>query len=238
MKSEPIKNNHKIIALMLLGLSIFLLICIVFKVTNFFVASAKAETLVKNAVNHSLSDPNEVKKHLSASKTIADELKKKNLFAPPPPKKHPVTQVIGIMGKEALINGQWKKVGDKIGDAKIIAIKPTEVVIEWEGKEKVFAPIAAASSFGPEKKPKRPVVKKKSVDKKVQKSVQQKVAAPVEEVDPLAWMGLKLSAKLRAKILEKWNTLSDEEKEKFKEQWNSMSDEQKQQALQAMEQHL
>ena len=64
------------------------------------------------------------------------------------------------MGKEALINGQWKKVGDKIGDAKIIAIKPTEVVIEWEGKEKAFAPIGAVSSFGPEKKPKRPAAKK------------------------------------------------------------------------------
>jgi len=48
-----------------------------------------------------------------------------------------------------LFNGKWYKVGDKIGDAKIVAIEAAQVRIEWEGKEKIFAPISAASSSGP-----------------------------------------------------------------------------------------
>ena len=68
--------------------------------------------------------------------------------------------------------------------------------------------------------------------------VEENVEVAVEQEDPLAWLGVKLSAKLRAKLLEKWNSLTDEQKEQFKEHWNNMSDEEKQQALEAWEKHL
>jgi len=60
----------------------------------------------------------------------------------------------------------------------------------------------------------------------------------VAEEDPLAWMGVELSPALRAKLLEKWNGLSDEEKEQMKDRWNNMSDEQKQQAVNSMEENI
>jgi len=138
-----------------------------------------------------------------------------------------------------LINGKWYKVGDKIGDAKIVAIEPTQVKIEWEGKEKVFAPISAVSAAAPKKVVKKAVVKEKVEQKKiaapVEKPVEEKVTAPAEE-DPLAWMGVELSPKVRKMLLQHWSKASDEEKEKGKEEWNKMSDEQKQQAVDAMEQ--
>jgi len=239
MKLKFVQNKNEFISVMLLVLSAVFAVCILFKVAGFFTAKAGAETLIKKAVGRSKTDPNEVEKYLSKSRALADELKKKNLFSPPQPKQHPVKQVAGILGDEVLINGKWYKAGDKIGDAKIVAIEPTQVKIVWDGKEKVFAPIAATSASEPEKKPKkRPANKAKKRSRRRQKPVEEKVVAPVEEHDPLAWMGVKLSAKVRAKLLEKWNTLSDEEKEKFKEHWNSMSDEQKQQAIDAWEQHL
>ncbi|MHC4742368.1 MAG: hypothetical protein ACYS8Z_10670, partial [Planctomycetota bacterium] len=82
---------------------------------------------------------------------IANAIKKENLFVPVPPKRHPVSAVLGIMGAEALINGKWYKVGDRIGDAKVIAVEPTQVKIEWDGNEKWFAPIASTggSQGGP-----------------------------------------------------------------------------------------
>ena len=71
--------------------------------------------------------------------------------------------------------------------------------------------------------------------KRIEKRI---VTAAAEEEDPLAWMGVTLSEKVRAKLLEKWNQLSDEQKEQMKQQWNNMSDEQKQQAVDAWDQHL
>ena len=231
--------KSKFVVIVLLGVSVFLGIMILVKVRGFFAASAWAENVIKRAVAQTKPDANDVEEHLAESKTIAEELKKKNLFVPPTPKKHPVSQVSGILGNEVLINGKWYKVGDKIGDAKIVAIEPTQVKIEWEGKEKIFAPISAVSAAAPKKGVEKAVVKEKVEPKKVaapaEKPVEEKVTAPAEE-DPLAWMGVELSPKIRKMLLQHWNKASDEEKEKAKEEWNKMSDEQKQQAIDAMEQ--
>ncbi len=232
--------KEKLVVIVLLGVSAFLGIMILVKVRGFFVSSAWAENAVKRAVAQTKPDANDVEEYLAKSKTIADELKKKNLFAPPPPKKHPVSQVSGILGDEVLIKGKWYKVGDKVGDAKIVAIEPTQVKIEWEGKEKVFDPISAVSAAEPKKVVEKAVVKEKVEQKKIaapaEKPVEEKVAAAPVEEDPLAFMGVKLSPKLREMLLQQWNKMSDEEKEKMKEEWNKMSDDEKQQAIEAMEQ--
>ena len=146
---------------MLLWASVFLAVCILVKVAGFFVVSAKAERLVKKAVAQSKADPNDMEKYFAKSKAIAGELKKNNLFVPPAPKQHPVKEVLGILGDEVLIKDKWYKVGDKIGDAKIVAVGPAQVKIEWDGKEKSFAPIDAASTQKPAapKGAKKPEVK-------------------------------------------------------------------------------
>ena len=239
MKAEFIKNKKEFISAVLLGLSAVLAVCILIKVAGFFVTSVRAGTLVKKAVIQSKFDPNDSEKFLAKSRALADELKKKNLFVPPEPKKHPVKQVSGILGNEALIKSKWYKVGDKIGDAEIVAIEPVRVKIKWDGKEKYFAPIGSASVPEPKKKPRKPVkAKVKNKKMAVKKPAQDKAVAVSEPEDSLAWMGITLSASLRAKLLEMWNSLTDEQKEKFKEQWNNMSDEQKQQAVGMWEKHL
>jgi len=144
-----LKEKKESVSVVLLGVSVLFGIMILVKVRGFFVTSAWAEEVVKRAVAQSKPDANDAKEHLAESKAIADELKKKNLFAPPTPKKHPVNQVLGIMGSEALINGKWYKAGDNVGDAKIVAIEPALVRIEWDGREKTFAPMQAAGPGGP-----------------------------------------------------------------------------------------
>ena len=82
--------------------------------------------------------------------SAVEGLKKNNLFAPPATKQCPVNEVIGILGNQALINGQWYKVGDTVADAKILAIEPTKVKVVWNGQEKEFTPIGSTGGGGPE----------------------------------------------------------------------------------------
>lgn len=128
----------------LLGVAALLAILTVVKLWDYHSASAEAHSIVGEAVDQDKADPNLVKKNLDGFKKIADAIKKKNLFFEPPAPRHPVSAVLGIMGEEALINDNWYKAGDKIGDAKVIAVEPTQVKIEWNGKETYFAPIASA----------------------------------------------------------------------------------------------
>lgn len=149
MKLDYIKEKKELVSTVLLGISALLGVLILVKMTGFFVASARAEVLVKRAVTQSKIDANDMEKYFSKSKAVADELKKENLFVLPEQKKHPVNQVRGILGDEALIGDKWYKAGDKIGDAKIVAIEATHVIIKWKGKEKIFAPMGAASGPAP-----------------------------------------------------------------------------------------
>ena len=144
-----LKEKKEVVSVVLLGVSAFLAVLILIKVGSFFAASARAERLVKMAIAQNNTDDKDMEKHLAKSKAIASELKRENLFAPPPPKQHPIKEVWGIFGDEVLIKNKWYKVGDTVGDAKVVAIGPTSVKIEWDGKEKVFAPIDAVVASAP-----------------------------------------------------------------------------------------
>ena len=146
---KDLREKKELVSVVLLGVSAFLAVLILVKVTGFFTAPAKAELLVKNAVAQNNTDANDIDKYFAKYKALANELKKNNLFAPPATKQHPVKEVWGIFGNEVLIKDKWYKIDDTVGDAKIVAIGPTEVTIEWDGKEKTFAPIDSKSSSQP-----------------------------------------------------------------------------------------
>jgi len=209
------------------------------QVAGFCVQCGRMQAL--GALAHSERDPNCLKDSLGKAQKTVDSLKQNNLFVKTPPKQHPVKQVEGILGSEAFIAGKWCKVGDKIADAKIVAIAATQVEIEWDGKKTSFAPIASVTAGPPTPPAAAGEPPKKAAGPQPPKLAEAKVVkppAPPTADDPLAWMGVKLSPKLRAMFLEKWNSASPEEREKGKEQWNKMSEEQKQQAVQSMEQRL
>ena len=137
------KNKEELLPTVLLGVSVLCGILILLKVTGFFVAKARAESVVKRAIKQNKTDPNNIEKQIANAAAITDELKKNNLFAPPPAKQHPVKEVFGIFGDQVFIKNKWYNVGDTVGDAKIVAIGATSVTIMWEGKEKSFLPIEA-----------------------------------------------------------------------------------------------
>ena len=149
MKLDNLKEKQGLISLSLLCVSGLLGVLITAKLGSFFVTSARMEKLVEDAVAQSKPDANDAKEYLAKFKEVAEELKKKNMFAPPPPKPGwPVRKVEGILGNMAFIKGGWRKVGDEIGGAKVLEIKPTYVKVVWEGKEKIFSPFDIKDAGG------------------------------------------------------------------------------------------
>ncbi len=146
MNLDYLKDKKELISVLLLCVSAVMVVLIFIKTTSFFGVSAKAEELVNRATAKNNTNPEDIERYLAGSRALADELKKNNLFAPPPPKHHPVKEVRGIFGEEVLIEDKWYKVGDRVADAKILAIGPTEVKIEWDGREQVFSPISSSNS--------------------------------------------------------------------------------------------
>ena len=157
-----VQNKRELAALALLAIAMLSGVLTVAKVTGFFIASARAERIVKQATARSKPDPNIVESQVTKSKLITEDLKKENLFSTSP-KEHPVKAVLGILGDEAYIDGKWYKVGARIRDAKIVAIDAASVTTEWEGEKKVFCPIdadAPPTQGGPKSRPGIPVPKR------------------------------------------------------------------------------
>jgi len=236
MQVGTIHRNRRRISWGLLAAAALLGAFTVAKVTAFCVQRGRMQAL--GTLVGSGQDPNRLKLSLGEAKKTVDSLKQNNLFVKAPPKQNPIKQVEGILGQEALIGGKWYKVGDKIADAKIVAIAATQVEVEWDGKKTSLTPMASVSA-GPPAPPAGPgAPPKKEAGPPSQKSPEVKVVkapAPPTEDDPLAWMGMKLSPKVRERFLQMWNSMPDDQKEAAKAKWNGMSEDQKQQALQQME---
>jgi hypothetical protein len=146
MKIESLKNKTEPLTRILFAVAV-LLGALVFLKIGFFVSSSNAMLMAAQ------TDPNQagatdLKKVLAATKASADQIKKNNLFMPGSVKQYPVNEVIGILGQEALIGDKWYKVGDSVGEAKIVAIEPTKVKVVWNGQEKEFSPIGSSGNAG------------------------------------------------------------------------------------------
>jgi hypothetical protein len=135
--------------MVLLGVAAVLGAFVVLQIARFFVSAAEADTTVAKVSHPAVGKTDTSSEQQTQVKSAVEMLKKKNLFAVPAERQHPVNEVIGILGNQALISGQWYKAGDSVGDAKVIAIEPTKVRIAWNGQEKEFMPIGSAGSGGP-----------------------------------------------------------------------------------------
>ena len=234
MKLYYLKEKKELVSVVLLCSSAFFAVLILVKVAGFFIASARAENIVNKAITQSKTDDKDTEKYFAKSQIFADELKRNNLFAPPPPKQHPVKEVWGIFGNEVLIKDKWYKVGDMVGDAKIVAIGPTSAKFEWDGKEKNYAPIDA-------KGPPQPDARAKARGGEPSKRSDQIVAVEAEgrgDMEGFRGMRDRFRAEMQARrdkqdreilrnIQERWSTLPEQEREKLEEiqeRWPTMSE--------------
>jgi hypothetical protein len=149
MSTREHERGIEPLAMMLFAVAALLGAFMLLEIAKFVTSLAHAESTVARVTRPAVAKTGAGPQEAAQMRSVVDGLKQNNLFAPPPARQNPVNEVIGILGDEALINGQWYKVGATIGDAKILAIEPTKVKIVWNGQEKEFTPIAATGSGGP-----------------------------------------------------------------------------------------
>jgi hypothetical protein len=141
-----LKGKDHIVTKAMIAISTIFAILILFKTGSVFGQLVKMKKAVKTSSQEITISPKQNEKVLAAARTIIDDLKKKNVFAPPAAKAKSIEQISGIFGDEALINGNWYKAGDKVQDAEIVSIEPTKVIVRVDGQEKSFMPIISKDS--------------------------------------------------------------------------------------------
>jgi hypothetical protein len=224
MKIDYIKdrltNRQELVPKVLLGVAALCGILILIKITGFFMASARAENVVQRAIKQSGADPNNLEKHLASSTAITNELKENNLFAPSLAKQHPVSEVSGIFGDQVLIKDKWYNVGDKIADAKIVAIGPTSVTVAWEGREKTFLPIQAKIAEAPGGPRSKGAVAnaKEGEDGSTKEGGPEAVTVRIEGERPEFFGGRGGPGEGFMAIRERFGNMSEEERQAFREQ--------------------
>ena len=118
------------------------------RVAMFVGTTTEARLLARRIAPQVQSTASQIQEKAVDSQALVAGLKKRSLFTPPPSREHPVKDVSGILGNEAFIGDRWYRCHDKIGEATVAYIGPTEVRIEWDGQEKTFAPIQGGSPAG------------------------------------------------------------------------------------------
>jgi hypothetical protein len=206
------------LARVLLAVAVLSGVLMLLKVAGFFVASSQVTGAAVRAGGQA-ADADGLQASLAQARTSAEQLKKKNLFIMPAPKQHPVGEVLGILGDEALIGEKWYKVGDSIGDARIVAIEPTLVKVVWDGQEKEFTPIGAGGSGGPP----GPRVER---------------TAPSGRPGRTGGAPVVISGQRRSAPREGFGALSPEERQRWREQFQNMSPEERQRRREEMRQRF
>jgi hypothetical protein len=184
------------------------------RVAGFLTAASEARVMAAKVDpnGHNAGTASDMTRLLASARASAQELKKKNLFVVTPPRQHPVREVLGILGDEVLINGKWCKVGDSVGDAKIVAIGPTKVRIAWDGKEKEFSPIGSGGGDG---QPERPGPSRPGGRPAPAGKAQTVVTGARGGVAPA---GRGLSAGEQDRMRAQWQNMSPEERQRAREE--------------------
>jgi len=223
--------NGQIIDKGLIGLLVILCLGIAVKAVRGFsqehsIAAAVCESMEFLKVQNTKAGEYQ---EVYAKKT--DALKEKGIFCPPK-KEPPPPQITGILGDSVLMADKWCKVGEEHAGAKVLKIEPTQVTILWKEKEMKLAPLLASTPNNPGNGPKKKAKKKETeIANNGPEADTGPVTAQQTEDDPLAWLGMEVSAELRAFLLKLFDIMPADQVEKAKQEWANMSEEQKKQRL-------
>ncbi len=102
-------------------------------------------SITETTVEKSKLDEAATKKLLSAGSERISGLQKKHPFSPPAAKPNPPV-CVGIFGPMAIFGDKGYLVGESVNGGKILRINPTDVVIEWEGKEMTLIPFSVENA--------------------------------------------------------------------------------------------
>jgi len=212
-------ETRRSVSMLLLAFSLLLAALILLRAAMFIGAIAETRALARHVIIQDQTASQQIREKTASAQLLAEGLKKKNLFVLPAPREHPVKDVSGILGDEALISDKWYKCRDKIGEATIVRIGPTEVSIEWEGNERTFTPIKGGSpaSGGGSKPAMTP-------EKKENSQYAQMVITGQSMVPPW-WINIPF---------QDLSTQEQEKLQRLKEHWFRMSEQEQQDVMNAL----
>jgi hypothetical protein len=148
---ESLKEKKELVSVFLLCCSVLLIVLTFVEITRSYSDTTKIENTLLRATKQSEISQEEIDKVLASTQQFADKLKQNNAFAPyvrqdqvVQAPTNPVTEVRAILGKSALINNRWYTVNESIGSAKIVAIEPMFVTIEFNSIKTDYYPIRAS----------------------------------------------------------------------------------------------
>ncbi|MBE0536050.1 MAG: hypothetical protein IH624_10310 [Phycisphaerae bacterium] len=199
-------------------------------VTRVFAHVASAEQLGATLEQYKAQGKNneeKVKDLLAKGRQTGDQLKKKNIFVPPPPKPNPPT-CQGIIGSSALFGDKLYKAGEKVGAAEVVSVGTTEVVIKWEDREMTLVPFDgdSRSSGGPSRAASsdRPAGGMPRPDGSATRPPAPQGGASTTQVRPAgpeggvrAAMG-NMSDEERQQLVDRFRNMSPEERDRFREE--------------------
>jgi len=219
MRAGNSAETRRFVSTSLLAFSLLLTALILLRAAMFIGTIVETRVLARQTTIQDQPTSQQIQKQTAGCRAVAEGLKKKNLFTPPAPREHPVKDVSGILGDEAFINNKWYKCRDKIGEATIVHIGPTEVRIEWEGNERTFIPIRSsspASTGGP-----KPAV----IPEKKENPRQAQMVVTGQSAVPPWWARIPF---------QDLSTQEQEKLQRLRERWFDMSEQEQQDAMNAL----
>jgi len=226
-----IRLNRQTIEKGLVCFLVFLCLGVTVKIVGGLLQKHSIAGTVHESMEFLETQNSKAKEYMETYAKKVETLKQKGAFCPEN-KEPPPPQVAGILGDSVLMGGKWCKVDEEHAGAKVLKIEPTQVTILWQGKEMKLAPLLASI-------PNNSDSKQKTKDKQPE-TVQanngpegntEPIAVQQTQDDPLAWLGMEISAELRAFLLKLFDLMGADKLEEAKQEWANLSEEQKKQRM-------
>jgi len=133
------KQDERVVLALLRVLTVFFAVCICTKVWTSVATVGAARAVAAAALRAGMSTPGTTQE-VSPDGGAVEQLPERELPVPATPRQAPMLEVTGLLGDEALVNGHWCRVGDRMGEARILAVEATQVRVLWEGQTLTYSP--------------------------------------------------------------------------------------------------
>ena len=128
-------DRNSLFSLFFIAVAVALAILTAAEALEIFQSSDESSRLRQVTLDQIRPDEQTVKNYLRQYRQAAEELSRQNMFVPPPLGPEPPGDCTAILGQAARIGDRWVQVGDRVSDAEVVAVEPTQVVLLWQDEE-------------------------------------------------------------------------------------------------------
>ena len=139
-------DRRSLFSLFLLVLAVLLAVLTASELIKISQSSDQSARLSQARLDQIRPDEKTAKNYLNRYQQAADQLSRQNKFVPPPSGPEPPGSCTAIFGDAARIGDRWVKVGDRVSNAEVLAVEPTQLVLLWQDEKITRAPKLSENS--------------------------------------------------------------------------------------------